>query len=76
MELANLIKIISAVTRINYAPGAITEEKELVKDLRMDSLDIAELSLCLEDETGRDFTEVEGTWKTVGDVLTNLNQPA
>lgn len=48
----------------------ISESSEIVKDLGADSLDVVELLMTLEDNTGKTIPEDKvGGLKTVGDVV-------
>lgn len=48
----------------------ITEEKDLVKDLGVDSLDAVEFIMAMEEEFGVTITDEEGSAiKTVADVI-------
>lgn len=48
----------------------ITENSEIVKDLGADSLDVVELLMTLEDNTGKTIPEEKvADLKTVGDVV-------
>lgn len=51
----------------------ITAESDIVKDLGADSLDVVELLMTLEDNTGKTIPEDKVTdLKTVGDVVSIL----
>ena len=54
--------------------GQITDDADLVKDLKIDSLDIVELSMALEEEFGvSEMTEEElGGIATIGDLVRYL----
>ncbi len=50
--------------------NSITEESDITKDLGADSLDVVELLMSLEDQTGKTIPEDKITEiKTVGDVV-------
>ena len=52
----------------------ITDEKEIVKDLGADSLDVVEMLMGLEEEYGVTVPEEEAAnIKTVGDIIALLN---
>ncbi|MDI6873422.1 acyl carrier protein [Candidatus Solincola sp.] len=56
--------------RLARDPGEITRESRLQEDLEVDSLDLVDLSMVLEDEYGIDILEGEvGDIVTVGDVV-------
>lgn len=51
----------------------ITEDSEIIKDLGADSLDVVELLMTLEDNTGKTIPEEKvADLKTVGDVVKML----
>lgn len=63
------------VENIGCEESEVTLEANLIEDLKVDSLDIVELSMALEDEFGvtiedSDFTEL----KTVKDILDYLEK--
>lgn len=66
-----VIKLISDATKID--PSKITSETTFVDDLNLDSLDIVELMMKMEDEFGIEIPEedAEGL-KSVKDVVTYL----
>lgn len=55
---------------LGIEPETITEESELINDLKADSMDIATLLLDVEENCGIEFDEdeMEGL-KTVGDIV-------
>ncbi|MDE5942726.1 MAG: acyl carrier protein [Clostridia bacterium] len=56
--------------QLNVAKSKITMESDIVKDLGADSLDVVELLMTLEDNTGKAIPEDKVTdVKTVGDVV-------
>lgn len=68
-----VIKLISDATKIDAAK--ITLETSFVDDLNLDSLDIVELMMKMEDEFGVEIPEedAEGL-KTVKDIVTYLEK--
>ena len=59
--------------QLGIAQSKITAESDIVKDLGADSLDVVELLMTLEDNTGKTIPEDKVTnLKTVGDVVTML----
>ena len=59
--------------QLNIPQEKITIESEIIKDLGADSLDVVELLMTLEDNTGKTIPEDMVTdVKTVGDVVTLL----
>ena len=61
-------KIISE--QLNIPQEKITPESDIVKDLGADSLDVVELLMTLEDNTGKTIPEEKVTdVKTVGDIV-------
>ncbi len=56
--------------QLGIPQSKITEDSEIVKDLGADSLDVVELLMTLEDNTGKAIPEDKVTdLKTVGDVV-------
>ncbi len=67
-KVANLL-----AKQLNVNVANITENSEIVKDLGADSLDVVELLMTLEDETGKSIPEEQvSELKTVGDVVKML----
>lgn len=67
-KVANLL-----AEQLNKNVADITENSEIVKDLGADSLDVVELLMTLEDETGKTIPEDQvADLKTVGDVVKML----
>ena len=71
-------KIMSSVDKIreliakqlNKAVEEVTEEKEIVKDLGADSLDVVEMLMGLEEEYGITVSDEDAVnIKTVGDII-------
>ncbi len=59
--------------QLNIPQSKITMESEIVKDLGADSLDVVELLMALEDNTGKTIPEEKvSDLKTVGDVVNML----
>lgn len=59
--------------QLNVSVDAVTPEKEIVKDLGADSLDIVELMMALEDEYGVTLPDDEVVdVKTVQDIVDML----
>lgn len=59
--------------QLNIDVSKITEDSEIVKDLGADSLDVVELLMTLEDNTGKTIPEEKvADLKTVGDVVKTL----
>ncbi len=56
--------------QLGIARSKITPESDIVKDLGADSLDVVELLMTLEDNTGKSIPEDKvSDVKTVGDVV-------
>ena len=61
--------------QLNKPVDEITEEKEVVKDLGADSLDVVEMLMSLEEELGITVSEEEAVnIKTVGDIINLINK--
>ncbi len=59
--------------QLNISRDKIKPESEIIKDLGADSLDVVELLMTLEDNTGKTIPEEKVTeLKTVGDVVNLL----
>ena len=57
-------------TQLNKKPEEITDEKEIVKDLGADSLDVIEMLMSLEEEYNITVPEEDVVnIKTVGDII-------
>lgn len=66
-----IAKILSE--QLNISKDTIKLESDIVKDLGADSLDVVELLMTLEENTGKTFPEEKVTdVKTVGDVVNIL----
>ncbi len=56
--------------QLNKAVEEVTEEKEIVKDLGADSLDVVEMLMGLEEEYGITVSDEDAVnIKTVGDIV-------
>lgn len=61
--------------QLNKPVAEITEEKEVVKDLGADSLDVVEMLMNLEEEFDISVPESEAVKiKTVGDIIKLINE--
>lgn len=59
--------------QLSIPKDKITLESKIVDDLGADSLDVVELLMALEDETGKTIPDEQVTTiKTVGDIITVL----
>ena len=59
--------------QLGIPQSKITPESEIIKDLGADSLDVVELLMTLEDNTGKTIPEDKvADLKTVGEVVTLL----
>ncbi|MDE6441522.1 MAG: acyl carrier protein [Clostridia bacterium] len=66
-----IAKILSE--QLNIPKDTIKPESDIIKDLGADSLDVVELLMTLEENTGKTFPEEKVTdVKTVGDVVNIL----
>lgn len=62
-------------SQLNISADEITEEKEIVKDLGADSLDIVEMLMTLEEEYSVTIPDEETVdIKTVGDIVRVLDK--
>ena len=69
--LEEIIKILA--DQLGIPQSKISADSDIVKDLGADSLDIVELLMTLEDNTGKTIPEDKVTdLKTVGDVVSLL----
>ena len=60
---------------LNKPVEEITEDKEIVKDLGADSLDIVEMLMALEDEFGVTVSDEDAIKiKTVGDIVNTIEK--
>ena len=61
--------------QLGISKDKVTLESEIIKDLGADSLDVFELLMALQDETGKTIPDDKiTTLKTVGDVV-NVLEP-
>lgn len=59
--------------QLNLNVSDVTTEKDIIKDLGADSLDVVEMLMTLEDQTGKTIPEEKvSDLKTVGDVVKML----
>ncbi len=59
--------------QLNLNVSDVTTEKDIIKDLGADSLDVVEMLMTLEDRTGKTIPEEKvSDLKTVGDVVKML----
>ena len=69
-EVANILS-----AQLNIPKDTIKLESDIVKDLGADSLDVVELLMTLEENTGKSIPEEKVTEvKTVGDVVKILEK--
>ncbi|MBR5387948.1 MAG: acyl carrier protein [Clostridia bacterium] len=69
MSVAEQVKELIA-KQLNKPVSDITEDKEVVKDLGADSLDVVEMLMNLEEECGISISEEDAVnIKTVGDII-------
>ena len=69
MAVAEQVKELIA-KQLNKPVSEITEDKEVVKDLGADSLDVVEMLMNLEEECGIAISEEDAVnIKTVGDLI-------
>lgn len=69
MAVADQVKELIA-NQLNKPISEITEEKEVVKDLGADSLDVVEMLMNLEEQCGITISEEDSmNIKTVGDII-------
>lgn len=74
METLDRVKQLIA-EHLNKPAEEITEEKEIVKDLGADSLDIVEMLMALEDEFGVTVSDEDAVnIKTVGDIVKTIEK--
>ena len=73
--MTTLEKVASLIAKqLNKSVSEITAEKEVVKDLGADSLDIVELVMTIEEEFNISVPEEEAIGiKTVGDIVNILD---
>ena len=69
MSVAEQVKDLIS-KQLNKPVDAITDDKEVVKDLGADSLDVVEMLMNLEEECGITISEEDAVnIKTVGDII-------
>ncbi len=74
METLDKVKQLIA-EHLNKPVEEITEDKEIVKDLGADSLDIVEMLMSLEDEFGVTVSDEDAVnIKTVGDIVKTIEK--
>ncbi len=74
MAVADQVKELIS-KQLNKPVNDITEDKELVKDLGADSLDLVEMLMNLEEEQGITISEEESVnIKTVGDIISLIEK--
>ena len=74
MAVADKVKELIA-QQLNKPVEEITEEKEVVKDLGADSLDVVEMLMSLEEEFNITVPEEDAVnIKTVGDIINVIEQ--
>ena len=74
MSVAEQVKELIA-KQLNKPVNEITEDKEVVKDLGADSLDVVEMLMNLEEESGITISEEDAVnIKTVGDIITLIEK--
>ncbi len=73
MAIADKVKELIA-KQLNRPVDEITDDKEVVKDLGADSLDVVEMLMSLEEEFNITVPEEDAVnIKTVGDIVTLIN---
>nr|MBO4518005.1 acyl carrier protein [Clostridia bacterium] len=74
MAIADRVKELIS-KQLNKPVADITEEKEVVKDLGADSLDVVEMLMNLEEECGITISEEDAVnIKTVGDIISLIGK--
>ena len=74
MAVADQVKELIS-KQLNKPVADITEDKEVVKDLGADSLDVVEMLMNLEEECGITISEEDAVnIKTVGDIITLIEK--
>lgn len=76
MDMTTAEKVKELVSKqLNKPVDEITEEKEVVKDLGADSLDVVEMLMNLEEEFGITVPEeVAVNIKTIGDIIKIIDE--
>ena len=74
--MATIDKVKELISQqLNKSVEEITEEKEVVKDLGADSLDVVEMLMCLEEEFNITVPEEDAVnIKTVGDIFKLIDE--
>lgn len=68
-------KIIDIIAeRLSKEKDSITDDSNVIADLGADSLDIAEIMMDLEDAFGIKLEEDNDSLKTIGDIITYIEQ--
>lgn len=74
MAIADQVKELIS-KQLNKPVADITEDKEVVKDLGADSLDVVEMLMNLEEECGITISEEDAVnIKTVGDIISLIEK--
>ena len=74
MAVADQVKELIS-KQLNKPVSDITEDKEVVKDLGADSLDVVEMLMNLEEECGITISEEDAVnIKTVGDIISLIEK--
>ncbi len=74
MAIADQVKDLIS-KQLNKPVADITEDKEVVKDLGADSLDVVEMLMNLEEECGITISEEDAVnIKTVGDIISLIEK--
>ncbi len=74
MAVADKVKELIS-KQLNKPIAGITEDKEVVKDLGADSLDVVEMLMNLEEECGITISEEDAVnIKTVGDIISLIEK--
>ena len=74
MAVADQVKELIS-KQLNKPVADITEDKEVVKDLGADSLDVVEMLMNLEEECGITISEEDAVnIKTVGDIISLIEK--
>ena len=73
--METLVKVQELIAKqLNISPDVVTEEKEIVKDLGADSLDVVEMLMNLEEAYSVTIPDEDAIKiKTVGDIVKALD---
>lgn len=73
--METLVKVQELIAKqLNISPDTVTEEKEIVKDLGADSLDVVEMLMNLEEAYSVTIPDEDAIKiKTVGDIVKALD---